>query len=365
VSAVVPNTPPYQLEGIDLPNGWKVGLRREKPDTDTGGHFSAGYFCESDSRIKGFLKAIDLYTPMMRRGGNVLSALQPLIEGAQSERELLNECRHMDRIVTAIAHGDINELRGTQLIIPIPYIIFERAESTARQIVFGPTRPKHGWCLRTMHQVAVGLWQLHGSMIAHQDIKLSNVLLFINEAGAKLSDLGRAIKQGRSVPHDAVEWPGDNAYAPPEYVYGYTPSEFNERRLASDLFLLGSCACNIFTGASLNALLYSELPLDLYPVRMRGTYMGTFRDALPHLQDAFERVLARIRESIPKDSPVRADILTMVKEWCEPDPMVRGHPQTRAINSSAGNIYSLERYLSKLDLLAKRAAIYDRAEGPR
>jgi eukaryotic-like serine/threonine-protein kinase len=358
-----PQTPPYQLEGLRITGGWTVGALQIKGDNDTGGHFSAGYSCLSDAGTKAFLKAIDLYTPIMSRGGDVIKALQPLIEGVQGERDILAECRHMDRVVTAIATGDIHEIGNSKLLIPVPYIIFERAEFNARQIVFGKTRPTHGWCLRTLHQIAVGLWQLHGSMIAHQDVKLSNVLLFLENKGAKLSDLGRAVRQGRSLPHDALEWPGDNAYAPPEYVYGYTPAEFNIRRLASDLYLLGSCACSIFTNSSMNALLYADLPRDLHPMRLRGSYTGTFAEALPHLQDAFERVLAKISESIPADSPIKVKLLTMIKEWCEPDPLLRGHPQTRAINSPDGNIYSLERYLNQLDLLATKAAIYERVKG--
>src|SRR5271163_971721 len=131
------STPPYQLEGLRLKSGWTVGTLQLKSDNDTGGHFSAGYLCTSDAGTKAFLKAIDLYTPIMSRGGDVIKALQPLIEGVQGERDLLTECRHMDRVVTAIATGDIHEIGDTQLLIPVPYIIFERAESNARQVVFG------------------------------------------------------------------------------------------------------------------------------------------------------------------------------------------------------------------------------------
>ncbi len=354
-----PDTPPHQLEGQILPNGWVVGARLEKQDGSTGGHFSVGYECTSREGQHAFLKAIDLYKPLANTV-DVLKALQFFIQEVQCERELLEECRRMDRVVTAVDGGDINILNGAPLQIPIPYIIFERADDTARRILYAPTRPSHGWCLRTLHQVAVGLWQMHGSMIAHQDVKLSNVLIFSGDRGAMLSDLGRSVQQGRSVPHDQAEWPGDWSYAPPEFLYGYTPAEFNVRRLAADLYLLGSAACSIFTAVSANGLLYAELPHAFRSQRQGGTYTGTFGDVLPHLRDAFEKVLDKVRSAIPQAAPYRDGMVTMIREWCEPDPSDRGHPRARAVGGARGNVYSLERYLSTLDLLAGRAAVFDK-----
>ncbi len=355
----VPDTPPHQLEGQALPNGWMVGARFVKQDGSTGGHFSVGYECMSSDGKRAFLKAIDLYEPLTHRGGDVIKALQPFIQEVQGERDLLEQCRHMDRVVSAIDGGDLYELNGRSLLIPVPYIIFEHATGNARSTVYGTKRPSHGWCLRTLHQVAVGLWQMHGSMIAHQDVKLSNVLLFAKDQGAKLSDLGRSVQQGRTVPHDQFEWPGDWSYAPPEFCYSYAPSEFNVRRLAADLYLLGSCACSVFTGVSINGLLYNELHADFRPLRQNGTYTGTFLGVLPHLKDAFEKVLDRVRSAIPQTAPYRNEMVTMIREWSEPDPLERGHPRTRAINALRGNIYSLERYLSALDVLAKKAVRCD------
>ena len=74
------STPPYQLEGMHLPSGWTIGALQVKGNNETGGHFSAGYLCTSDVGTKAFLKAIDLYAPIMGRGGDVIKALQPLIE---------------------------------------------------------------------------------------------------------------------------------------------------------------------------------------------------------------------------------------------------------------------------------------------
>lgn len=275
------------------------------------------------------------------------------------EKDLLAECKNLDRVVQIIDAGDLLQLRGQKLQIPVPYILFEKADVTARSVVFAPLKPRHGWKLRTLHQVAVGLYQMHGRMIAHQDVKLSNILIFDKDKVAKISDLGRSVQQGRAVPHENQDWPGDWTYAPPEYVYGYTPAEFNARRFAADLYLLGSCAATVFTDVPLNALLYTELPANFRTQRHHGTYTGQFSDVLPHLKDAFSRVLATIVSNIPTHAPYRSEMATMIQQWCDPDPSERGHPRTRAIAKGSGNAYNLERYLSTLDLLAHKADLYD------
>lgn len=355
------SAPPYQLEGERLPHGWTVGKKLVKDEDGTGGNFSAGYECIGSDGRHAFLKAIDLYKPLQQQTGDVIKALQLHIQEVQGERELLDECRRMDRVVTAIDHGDIRELKGQKLAIPVPYIIFERASGNVRSVVFASKRPLHSWGLRTLHNVAVGLWQMHGSMIAHQDIKLSNILMFPDDQGAKVSDLGRAVQQGRSVPHDQYEWPGDWSYAPPEFLYGAYPTEFNARRFAADLYLLGSCACTVFSGAHMNAHIFVDLPVDLRPKILGGLYSGTYANVLPHIRDIFGKSLERIRNTLEKDAPYRDGIISMIRQWCEPDPYDRGHPRTRSINASAGNVYDLVRYLAELDVLARKATLFENA----
>ena len=116
----------------------------------------------------------------------------------------------------------------------------------------------------------------------------------------------------------------------------------------------------MFTGASINALLYDELPKDLHPLRLGGSYTGTFADVLPHLMDAFSRVLDRVRSAVPSTLAMTEDIVVMTSELSNPDPLVRGHPVSRAIHGATKHAYSLERYLNRLDVLATKAAIHER-----
>lgn len=77
---------------------------------------------------------------------------------------------------------------------------------------------------------------------------------------------------------------------------------------------------------------------------------GVFEDVLPYLRDAFGRGVKLFGEDVPEE--VRGEMVEVVRQLCEPDPRLRGHPRNRA---GGGNQYSLERYISKFDILAKKA----------
>lgn len=343
-----------QLEGLTVEDGWTIGAHRPTEEGQTGGFFSEGYLCTSASGQRAFLKAIDLFGALKET--NVLAALNALTDGVMCEQELLKSCKRMDRVVSALAFGTIRELRGQALLIPIPYIVFECADGNVRHVVRASVRPTYEWMLRTLHQVATGLMQLHRARIAHQDLKLSNALHFDQQRTVKVADLGRSVSQGRAVWYDQVPWPGDRAYAPPEIVYGFIQAEFNDRRLGADMYLLGNFAVTLLTGVTMNALMQVALPADFQP----PAYSGTFDHVLGHLQDAFDQVMEQLAAQMPDDLPVKAALLTCIRQWCEPDPRRRGHPLTRAQQSNGGNVFELDRYVSSLPNLATRAAGYER-----
>lgn len=57
--------------------------------------------------------------------------------------------------------------------------------------------------MATLHQVAVGIQELHRAKIAHQDVKRSNVVFFGEQRDSvKLIDLGRAVKRDRPSRND-------------------------------------------------------------------------------------------------------------------------------------------------------------------
>ena len=193
--------------------------------------------------------------------------------------------------------------------------------------------------------MTVGLRQLHGQEIAHQDLKPSNILVF-KRSDTKVGDLGSASSRGKTAPRDGFLFADDPDYAPPESLYGYTPTEWAYRRLGCDLYLLGSVVAFFFAQTSMTALLLLKLDPSLHPKRWQGRYS----DIMPYLREAFGRAVENLAQQIPDSC--RDVLSSVVRQLCDPDPMLRGHPITR---SRKENPLSLERYVSLFNLLATRA----------
>jgi eukaryotic-like serine/threonine-protein kinase len=202
------------------------------------------------------------------------------------------------------------------------------------------------WCMRALRDVSLGLHQVHREMIAHQDMKPSNVLTY-RDGSFKVADFGRASRKGHSARHDHLNIAGDMTYAPPELLFGFLHQDFAARRIGCDLYMLGNLAAFLFSGVNMSALLLSHLDVQQHPKNWGGRY----DQVLPYVQSAFAKALEDLRTLV--DENVRADVLRMIGELCEPDLDKRGHP--RGIGKP--NQYSLERYVSELDLAARRLAI--------
>ena len=72
---------------------------------------------------------------------------------------------------------------------------------------------------------------------------------------------------------------------------------------------------------------------------------------LPYIRNAFNRSIADFEDSLP--DTLTGPLGTMVRRLGDPDPALRGHPRTQAMKHA--NPYSLERFVSELNLLASRA----------
>ena len=246
-------------------------------------------------------------------------------------------------MVVALDDGAIR-LDGTTL--PVQYIIFELAEGDIRSQITRADRLDLAWALRSLHQIAVGLRQLHGIRVAHQDTKPSNVLLFEEADVSKVADLGRASLRGAQPPHEDYHYAGDPSYAPPELRYGEPPAGWDARRMGCDAYLLGSMIVWMFTMTGMTPLLLMDLHEELLP----ECWTGSYEEVLPYLRAAFEDAMDYVEPEIPEG--FREDFMSMIRQLCDPDPCLRGHPRSRkGIESS----YSLERYVSQLDRLATRA----------
>ena len=344
-------TPAESLAGKALPGGWLVGERLARAPYATGSCFSQGYHVTNTDGRKGFLKALDYFNALAQ--DDPATVLNAMTQAFLFEREICNVCvkRSMRKVVRAIDAGTVNVDASSQMGI-VQYLIFELAEGDARKHIAAVAAFNTAGALRALHHVCTGLFQLHGSGIAHQDLKPSNMLVFDNQEW-KVGDLGRACSKDLPAPHDRYDVAGDPAYAPPELLYHYVDPDWNRRRFGCDAYLLGSMILFLFTGAGATAQLLDQLDPSFH----WSTYSGTYDEVLPYLRDAYGRALETAAEALP--SEYRSPLLEMLTQLCDPDPRLRGHPQARGAQSSQ---YSLERYISLLNLLATRAEIELRKE---
>lgn len=333
------------LTGLVLDDGWKVVRAIPRAPNATGGMFSESYLVEKADGTTAFLKALDFSSAM--KAPDPARALQALTEAFNFERDLLASCRdrRMSRIITAIADGKVQVNNPPDSGV-VQYIIFEIADGDVRSQADASNRFDIAFAVRALHHIAVGLEQLHRASIAHQDVKPSNVLVFLLAKLAKLGDLGRAAQVGATPPHEAFVLPGDPLYAPPELEFSHVDPDWKRRRLGSDLYHLGSMAVFFFTGQGFTALLAAELPQIYWPKNWSGTYS----EVLPHLREAYGRVVERFAATVHPE--LRDELVTMVRQLCDPDPALRGHPRNRL---NPATHYGLERYISRFNALATKA----------
>lgn len=206
------------------------------------------------------------------------------------------------------------------------------------------------WSLRVLQDVCLGLHQVHRDMIAHQDTKPSNVLCY-GDSKFKIADFGRSSRRGQPARHDDLVVAGDRTYAPPELLYGFIHSDFGPRRIGCDMYMLGNLAAFLFTGANVTSLLFSRLNQQHHPAHWAGTY----DQVLPYVETAFAGVLNGLEALL--DESVRAGVLELVRELCNPDLSRRGDPR----GVGGHNQYSLERYVSRLDLMLRRLKVRQNA----
>jgi len=349
-----------ELDGgwtVDSPFGWTIdgngNPTRLPDDNGSGGNFSVGYVVKRGDQT-AFLKAIDLSKAMRARPGDMLNELKKIIDTATFEKALCSLCgeRRMDRVVLALAAGDI--VVGPNLQDRVPYIIFELADGDVRRRMrLVNENVRAAWIFSALQNAAVGLRQLHSAKVAHQDVKPSNLLHFEKQNVFKVGDVGRAIQEGIAVPHAEYGIAGDPNYSPPELLYGHYVPDWNTRRLGCDLFMFGSLIAFFFLGQGVTPMLMSRIDAAHLPRRAGGQWQGTYADVLPIVQRAFSSVLEELELAAP--DKFRDDVVASVRQLCEPDPTLRGHPRNRTQNQ-----FDLSRYVSQFDLLSKRAAIAGR-----
>lgn len=282
--------------------------------------------------------------------------MQQITEAYNFERELVQKCtsRRLSRVVAAYHH---NSLPGPSTQpYPVSFIIFERADGDIRGLLDDVGDLELAVRLRMVHNAASGIAQLHSIQVAHQDIKPSNLLVFnpVLDVGlaAKIGDLGRATDQQRAAAHDGYSIAGDPSSAPPEQSFGEIPASFEQRRLACDIYQLGSLLTFVLSDVTMNVLLHTYLD----PTHSPQNWHGSYRDALPYVQAAHATALDAIgknfRYSVTDD--MKNELIQLISCLTDPDLQQRGHRASHKANRP----YALDRIVSQLDLLAHMAEVH-------
>lgn len=335
-----------ELTGAILPNGWRVVRAIDKAPNATGSTFSKAYVVTGSGGQEAFLKAIDLASAL-NHPPPVFRELERMLRAFRYEVDLVGRCAEskMDRIVRVLDHGDIT-LEDGNAFSTVPYLIFEMATGDAHAFLDFSVGIDIAWVLRTLHEVAVGITQLHQQQIAHQDIKPSNVIVFDND-GSKVGDLGRASSLGHPIDHDALDWAGDGKYSPPELLYGFLPAEWTDRRFGCDAYMFGGLVLFLTSGLCIASEVQQRLPPEL----RRGAYTGSYQDLIPFLKKATNELILSVEATLPVN--IRSELGAMLRSLLEPDVAGRGHPSQRRMKH--GNRFDLRRYVTELDVLRRRA----------
>lgn len=356
--------PAFDLIGQTLGGGWLVTERLPRSgepgaEDQTGGYFSVGYIATKGTR-KAFVKAIDVQGVIENKnsGKTLMQRLKEMTDNHSFESAILEVCRKakLDRVVEVIDSGQL-ELPGSLLGLEVPFIMFEMADGDVRKAIGASEKIDAAWKFRVLHDVAIGIQQLHRNDISHQDLKPSNVLVF-EQGGAlaKLGDLGRSSRRGLSALHDAAPLPGAVAYAPPEQVFGITPERWEDRREGCDIYHLGSLAAFLFTGVVLSARLAQALPSGMRPYLWGGEAGCDYETALPILKKALTEFIADSQANFPVWAA--EELGQIIVAACDPDYRVRGDAAAR---QRSGNTVGIDAFVSRFDRLAKSAAVKTRS----
>lgn len=333
----------HNLVGKTLGTGWKVIQKANVNPGSTGGGFSVGYTVEKDGQ-QGFLKALNIHSFLRDDNPNVLNAMTKMLNTFNYEKDVLIRCGNKNLSKVSRLLEASQETFPGYLIANVYYMIFEKAGSDVRNHMNYTSEIDIAWKLRSLHNIATGIKQLHSIEISHQDVKPSNIFVFDNVV-SKLGDLGRSLCRTLSSPHSELNFSGDNRYAPPEVFHGFILPDWKDKVFAIDCYLLGSMAAYYFTGQNMTALLSNNLNTQINILTL------DFEDSLPYWQLAFEASIDTIKQQIIEFKQ-HDKIIETIKMLSNPDPRKRGHPKNV---SSKGNNFQLERFIEIFNLLASRA----------
>lgn len=327
---------------------------------ETGGNFSVCYIVESEGQ-KAFMKVLDyekIFNQPQIPGKTPSEIIQEQTGLFNYEKNLSSYCRdkHISKVVFFLDAGDV--IVEGFAIKNVSYIVYEIANGDIRKVMDFSKKAELSaklnslsLKLKSLHDVSVGLRQLHGNDISHQDLKPSNVLSFDKES--KIGDLGRSLSFTPEVrcPYFPA-FNGDYTYAAPECFYDdYSPNQASLYQV--DNYMLGGLVVFYITGVTFNLLLDKYLPIDLKFLHRKQ--IQSYSQVLPDITNAYQKALKDFEDEIPI-AEVKEGLLSLVAYLCNPDPVRRGHPKNLISTSRIPN-HDLQRTVQELNMLQTRAEI--------
>lgn len=335
----------HDLVGKILKTGWLVTEKVSSKPGSSGGAFSVCYLAEKEGKV-GFLKAINVLSFLNDDDIDFTKAMADTLNTFNFEKEILEKCgdKNLSKVSKLLDAGSEN-ISG-YLINNVNYLIFEKADDDVRNHINFSNDIDFAWKIRSLHNIAVGIKQLHGLKISHQDLKPSNVFVFKNEV-SKIGDLGRALSDTVIGPHSHRNFAGDGRYAPPEVFHKYVLPEWQDKVFAIDCYLLGSMASYYITGQSMTAMLVRNINTSINIVSL------SFEESLAYWIEAFDNVLENIKTQLGDYEEIDK-LVEVIHMLCNPDPRIRGHVKNVGGN---GNNYNMERFVGIFNLLAAKAEL--------
>lgn len=342
-------TAAHSLVGQVLNEKWEVLKKIDSYPGSTGGFFSVCYEVRNvETGMIAFLKALNFEAFFqMFPGKNVVEILYEQTQAYKYERDILLLCKskRLSKVATILDEGECYLSSFT--ISNVPFLVFELAEMDVRHKLSFARSLDTAWKLQSLHDIAVGLRQLHSTKITHQDLKPSNILLYHDSTISKIGDLGRSLCESIHAPHDNGSFTGDFRYAPPELLYGYYLEDSSIRKYATDCYLFGSMIVFYFIGLNMTTLLAKNINSEFKWTKWRGAY----KEVLAYVLEAFSLSMIEFKSQIENET-LKEELGLMIEYLCFPVPEKRGHPRSLILR---GNQFSLERFITRLDYLSKKA----------
>ncbi len=336
----------HALTGKTLLTGWFVLDKINPKLGSTGGNFSVCYLVEKEDK-KGFMKTLDTLKFVSGYQPDKTEAMADVLNAYNYEKEILRRCgdKKLSKVSRLLDAGEEN-FPGF-ILSNVYYMIFEKADDDVRNFINFTKSIDTAWKLRSLHNVATGIKQLHSIDISHQDIKPSNLFVY-DHITTKVGDLGSSLCQFIRAPHSDLDFPGDPRYAPPEVFHGYALPEWKDKVFAIDCYLLGSMVVFYFTGQNMTALLSQNIDKRI------NILSYTFEQALPFWIMSFDKSLEIFKDHL-NDYPDSSELIDIINMLCFPDPRKRGHIKTI---KEQGSNFQMTRFVSIFDLLASKAELY-------